>query len=172
MANNNRKWISDITIENARLHYHDFQGRKYGNGARSVGVTLTKEQADELAADGWKVKVLEATEDFPEEKYYINVKIKYGTDRNGNYRAPSIYMIAGDSMVLLDEQNVAMLDQSEIENIDLTFGPNIFQDQITAYLKKMYVTIRQDALAQKYARFENKQVGPVDDFGDEEELPF
>lgn len=168
---NNKKWINDITIENARMHYHDFAGRKYGNGARSIGITLTKSQADELAADGWKIKVLEATEDFPEEKYYINIKIKYGTDRNNVYRHPDIYMVAGDSMTLLTEENVGMLDQVEIENIDLTFGPNIFENQITAYLKKMYITIKQDVLAQKYARFENKQPSPIEDFGDEE-LPF
>lgn len=153
-----RKWISDFTIENASFHYKDFAGKKYGNGARSVGVVLTKEQADQLAADGWKIKVLDATEDYPEEKYYINIKIKYGTDRNGNYRHPDIYMIAGDKMTLLDENTVGELDRAEIENVDLTFGPNFFEDTITAYLKKMYVTIRQDILAQKYARYDQ---GPV-----------
>lgn len=163
-----RKWVKPVTIENARFHFKDFAGKRY-SGQRSIGITLDPEFAQELIAEGWKVKHLEATEDF-DEKYYITIKIKYGVDRNGKYRHPDIYMISGDTMTLLDEDTVDNLDQSEIENVDLTFTPNFYEGKITAYLSEMYVTIKQDHLSLKYARFRNNNNYIPDE--DLEEVPF
>lgn len=160
-----RKWINPVTIEGAKFHFKDFSGNRYGKANRSIGIVLSPEMAEELANEGWNVRCLDATEEYPEAKYYIPVKMKYGVDRNGKYRHPDIYMIAGDKMTLLDEETVEQLDQAEIENCDLTFTPNFYEDKITAYLSTMYVTIRMDHLALKYAKFNNSG-------SDDETIPF
>lgn len=162
-----RKWISPVTLEGVEFHYKDFAGNRYGKENRGIGIRLSKDLADSLNADGWDVHVLEATEQYPEEKYYLPIKIKYGFDRNGKYRHPDIYMICGDKMTLLDENTVDELDRAEIDNVDLTFSPNFHERGISAYLQKMYVTIHQDHLSLKYSRFNNPAPAM-----DDEEIPF
>ncbi len=152
-----RKWIEPVTIENAKFMYRpDFAGKRFGT--RNVTVRLGDELASDLIAEGWNVRTTKVTEDYPDEEYYIQVSIKYGYDRNGKYRHPDIYMICGDTMTLLDENTVNELDTANIENVDLTFTPNFYEDKVTAYLSKMYVTIRQDNLDFKYSKYNMKGV--------------
>lgn len=159
-----RKYINPIEIENARLIFKNFSGRpdKFNpnGGRRTFGLVLTKEQADELTADGWNIKELQPTDEYSDPTYFLQVKVNYGNI------SPNIYMIAGNKRTLLDAESVDVLDHAELQNVDIIVDPSFWEMNgrtgITAYVKTMYVTIKEDRFASKYSQYDDIP----------EELPF
>ena len=148
----NRNNIENLKIENARIIFRNFEGRKdtYNkNGVRTFGVVLEDpEVAMQLKADGWNVKVRPGREDDEPPRYHLPVTVSYG-----NY-PPKIVMSAGKAKVLLYEDTVGELDHSENASADMIISPYSWEvngdSGIKAYLKTMYVTIEQDEFADKY----------------------
>ena len=147
---------SNVIIEGARIIFRNFKGEatQFNRaGDRNFCVVLDKETADNLAADGWNVKVRPPREEGDDELIYLKVKVSFG-----NY-PPVIKMVTSKGATALDEETVMMLDTAAIENVDLIISPYEYEVNgkhgISAYLKKMYVTIQEDDLDKKYARFED-----------------
>lgn len=152
-----------ITIENARILWPNFAGAadKYNTeGDRNFNLHLTTEQADELAADGWNIKCKfprpdENTED-QEQRCVLKIVVKFG------YRPPKITMIGDRSRnrTELTEGLAGLLDSAEIVQCDMSFVPHFYEITdtnygVNAYLKTMYVVIREDELDTKWS--ENKE---------------
>lgn len=153
---------SNITIEGARIIFRNFKGEatQYNRkGDRNFCVVLDPEIADALAADGWNVKRKEPREEGDDPLLYLKVKVAFG-----NY-PPIIKQVTSRGATQLDEDTVMVLDTAAIENVDLIISPYEYEVNgkhgIAAYLKKMYVTIQEDDLDKKYARFEPEEV-PID----------
>lgn len=158
-----------ITIYNARLCFKNFAGKQTDynpEGARNFCVVLDDEQANDLIAKGWSVKVKPPREGYDDDGNFntLKVNVKF----SGNERDPKIFRICNDAQVLLTEKNVGSLDWDEIENVDLRIRPYNWdkgnRTGVSAYLESMYVTVADDELARKYAK-------PVDDY-EPEEAPF
>ena len=123
--------VENLAIENARIIFRNFAGNesKYNRaGDRNFCVIIDDaDEAEQLARDGWNVKILPARDEDEESKHYIQVSVSF---RN---IPPKIIMVTKRAQTQLDE-----------ESIDGKSG-------IKAYLKTMYVTIQEDEFAEKYA---------------------
>ena len=64
-------------------------------------------------------------------------------------------MLTGRKRTNLNEESIDCLDYAEMLNVDLTISPYNWnvngKSGVKAYLRNMYVTIREDRLAEKYA---------------------
>lgn len=165
----NERRVGEITIENARIIFRNFQGKPSdynAEGNRNFGLLLEDELAEQLREDGWNVKVLRPRDE-EEEKHpqsWLPVKVKYG-------KIPPIAMlITSRGKTRLTEETIGQLDWARIKNIDLIVRPYQYPEMhgrpagISAYLKSIYVTIQEDALEEKY--------GSLPDADDLEEVPF
>lgn len=148
-----------ITIEDARILYPNFNGieKEYNReGDRNFCVVIPDPRiAESMARDNYNVKVKEpytpAGEE-PEEgadgQPYVQVKVNF--DR----RPPEIYLIGETSRkkTLLTDDTVGLLDSVEIVTCDVMISPyNWKPGKVTAYLRKMYIVQREDALDLKWA---------------------
>lgn len=160
-----KKRLPNVTFEGARLMFRNFSGveRDYNRaGDRNFNVVLDNDTAEAMMKDGWAVKILQPKEEGDEPLPILKVKLKFGDF------PPIIKQITCNGMTKLDEDTVGTLDTARIENVDLIISPYEWhvngKSGITAYLKKMYVTIEDDELEKKYSRIEGR--------ADEEGLPF
>ena len=150
----------NVTIEGARIIFRNFRGEasQFNRaGDRNFCVVLDPETAEALKADGWNVKYKEPREEGDDPLIYLKVKVAFG-----NY-PPIIKQITSGGATKLDADTVMVLDTAAIENVDLIISPYEYEVRgksgVAAYLKKMYVTIAEDDLDKKYARFETDEEG-------------
>lgn len=144
---------SQITIEDARIIFRNFSGNegKYNaKGQRNFNVLIDDELAERLLADGWNVKYLKPYEEGDEPQARLEVKVEYEKGK-----PPRVVMITSRGRTNLDESTVSILDWAEFEIVDLIINPHYWEvngkSGIKAYLKTIFVTIREDELEKKYA---------------------
>lgn len=161
-----------VIIENAEIlpgRFRNFSGKPgtyNAEGDRNFCLVIPPEVAGDMEADGWNIKVLNKRSDEEDDRYYIKVKVRFGSNK-----PPKIVMITSGGKTMLDEESVDMLDWADIETADVAINPYESevrgQHYVTAYLKSLYVTIEEDDLDRKYA-----DVGPMNEVTEEEDLPF
>lgn len=143
-----------VLMEGVRIIFRNFAGKEQQynrEGDRNFAVLLDDEVAQAMANDGWNVKWLKPREDDEEgvEQAYLQVTVGF------KGRPPNIVMITSRGRTNLTEDTIETLDWADIRNVDLIVRPYEWAVQgktgIKAYLQSLYVTIEEDALAQKYA---------------------
>lgn len=172
-----RKKISNIKIEGARLIFKNFQGK--GNdfnkeGDRNFGVLIPDDMVEVLQNDGWNIKFRPPRPDDGYEQPWLSVKVKYGK------YPPIVTLINSSGKMRLDEESVGQLDWTRIKTSDIIIRPysydeivdkkgNVIRSSgVAAYLQALYVTVLEDDFASKYADIPD--IDKADDT--EDEMPF
>lgn len=145
--------VNNINIEGAMIIWKNFSGErdKFNPGKRGFSVVIDDAvMADELRQEGWNVKErpLQEGADDSEQEWTLPVKLNMN-------RYTQVWLIVGKRKTLLDEDTVAQLDVVDIANCDISIRPYEWEMNgrtgITAYVDSMYVTIRENKFAEKYA---------------------
>ena len=145
--------VNNINIEGAIVIWKNFSGErdKFNPGKRGFSVVIDDAtMAEELRNEGWNVKnrPLQEGADPSEQEWTLPVKLNMN-------RYTQVWLIVGNHKTLLDENTVAQLDVVDFINCDISIRPYEWEmggrNGITAYVDSMYVTIRENKFAEKYA---------------------
>lgn len=145
--------VNNINIEGANIIWKNFSGERdrFNPGKRGFSVVIDDAvMADELKQEGWNVKkrLLQEGADPSEQEWTLPVKLNMN-------RYTQVWLIVGNHKTLLNEDTVAQLDVVDITDCDLSIRPYEWEMSgrtgITAYVDSMYVTIRENKFAEKYA---------------------
>lgn len=153
--------MEDVTILPGA--WRNFAGKEtlYNReGDRNFAVLLPPDVASAMLADGWNIKQTKGDEDEPGEPY-LQVAVSY------KGRPPEIYVISSKGRRHITEENVEILDWANYDVADIIVSPYEWKVQdktgIKAYLHKMFVTIKEDALDLKYAHLDEQNQKPSSD---------
>lgn len=143
-------------VEDARIIFRNFAGKEgqYNReGDRNFAVVLTEEVAQQMLADGWNVRYLEAREEGDEPTPYVQVAVNFQN------RPPRVVLLTATTRTQLDESSVEVLDWADIQTADLIARGYDWsvngKTGTKAYLQSLFVTIEEDFLERKYAINEN-----------------
>lgn len=141
----------NIRIEGARIGFRNFsgeEGRFNPKGRRNFCVFLEEDIAKDMEKEGWNVKWLQPREEGDEPQAYLQVKVVFGKI------PPKIVLVTGRGKTRLDEDTVNILDWAEVQNVDLVIRPYNWEVNgstgVSAYIKTMYVTLKEDEFESKY----------------------
>ena len=143
--------IEDVNL--LRGQFRNFAGeeRPFNKlGDRNFCIGLSPELAEELAEDGYNVKVREPREEGDEALCYLKVFVNY------KYREqPRVYLVTSRGKRELTEDTVGLIDYAEISRVDMSFRPYDWEVNGNAgrkpMLKGMYVHVVEDDLDLLYA---------------------
>ena len=140
-----------LQIDDARIVYRNFSGApsKFNReGDRNFAVVIDDQKiADQLANDGWNIKVKPPREEGDEPFIILPVKIKF------NDRGPIVYIKSANSpLSRLDEESVGMIDNLDILRVDLDIRPYDWdvsgKQGRTAYLQAIRIEHDVDRFAE------------------------
>lgn len=148
--------MNDVTLRNVRIIFRNFAGAptrfNAAGGKRTFSILLNETEAKELSSMGFNVKALKQRDPDDDPAFHLPVEVSY------RVKPPRIVFISnqGCKRTVIDEDTVGLIDYTEIEKIDLTINPYLWEMEnahgVKAYLKTMYVTIREDELDIEYAQ--------------------
>ena len=157
--------MNDLTLRNVRIIFRNFAGAptrfNAAGGKRTFSILLNETEAQELRSMGFNVKALKQRDPDDDPTFHLPVEVSY------RVKPPRIVFISnqGRKRTVIDEDTVGLIDYTEIEKIDLTINPYQWEMEnargVKAYLRTMYVTIREDELDIEYAQDFGPEV-PVD----------
>ena len=162
-----RVWLNDLELEDAQIKwpFSHFDGRKdtfNDEGDHNFTVVLPEDMALELMAipDGWAIKERDGREEGDPKEYTLKIKISY------KYEQPQIYILKGNRRFRASEEDLADIKRSTCERIDVIASPSRWvngdRTGVSAYVKEMYVQIRESRFAEMYSDYEDADgPGPV-----------
>jgi hypothetical protein len=143
--------LQPVVLEDRRILFRNFageEGRYNAKGKRNFNVALESGEAAAMEADGWNIKYLQPREDGDQPQAILLVTVHFGKN------PPRVILITSKGKTPLDESMIGILDWAEIENVDMIVRPYEWEVNektgVKAYLKSIYVTIREDELEKKY----------------------
>lgn len=143
--------MGTVVIEDAKIIFLNFSGKEgqYNDaGEKNFCVLLDVGLAQDLKADGWNVKYLKPQDGMEHGDPYLQVKVSY------KYRPPKITLVTWNGKTPLGEEECGILDMIDIETVDLILNGSEWsvrgESGVKAYLKTLYVVLREDILDKKY----------------------
>ena len=162
---------AEVLFKNFRgLEKTDRTGKVVNNyGCRTFAVIINDpDMANDMAADGWNIKILAPNEDHPEPRHYLPVEARF-RNRDGSLknRPPRITRYMDNTKEVLDEDNIGDLDSQRFLKCDLTINPNEYEPgKIKAFLNQMKVRVEPD---DRWADWDTDDSAGVDEPDD---MPF
>ena len=151
MTAQRKNQLQPIVLEDRRILFRNFsgeEGRFNAKGQRNFNVLLEEHEALRMQEDGWNVKYLQPREEGDAPQPRLEVSVHFGKN------PPRIILITSKGKTPLDESMVNILDWADIETVDMIVRPYEWdvngRTGVKAYLKSIYVTIREDELELKY----------------------
>ena len=148
--------MNDVTLRNVHIIFRNFAGAptrfNAAGGKRTFSILLNETEANELRSMGFNVKALKQRDPDDDPAFHLPVEVSY------RVKPPRIVFISnqGRKRTVIDEDTISLIDYTEIEKIDLTINPYQWEMEnargVKAYLRTMYVTIREDELDIEYAQ--------------------
>ena len=154
------KNLRPVTFENCRILWRNFSGaEKQFNAAgdRNFHLVLDEDTYNAMKADGWNVKRKEPREEGGDPLFHVEVTVSF----RGKYPPKLVLITSGGQTQLavrpdgtIDADEINILDMVPMDKVDLFINPRYWEGQqgygIKAYLKTIYVTMREDELEAKY----------------------
>ena len=141
-----------LIMEDARIVFRNFagdEGMYNRQGDRNFCVLLEDDLAEDMQEDGWNIKRLKPRDGEDHGTAYIQVSVGF------KGRPPRIVMITSQGRVDLGEDECVLIDWADIDKVDLIIRPYHWnvngRTGVKAYLKSIFVIIREDYLELKYA---------------------
>jgi len=150
-----------VTIQGAKILWPNFRGAKdqfNSEGDRNFNIHLTKQQTDELTADGWNVKCKAPRPDDEEQVERCTLKITVNME---GPKPPKIIGVGANTRKRNEytKETVELVDAVEMRTCDISFVPYFWEvgDSIgvSAYLRTMYFELVEDELDEKWAELIN-----------------
>ena len=145
-----------LNIEGAIVRFQNFSGREDRfNAAGDRNFTVVIDNADvaqQLADDGWNIKLSKPRDEDAEPERRLPVKVSY------KIRPPRVFIVDrnGNIKQELFEDTVGCLDSLDIIQADLIINPSRWEVNgatgIKAYLKTGYFMVNDDPFEGKYSR--------------------
>lgn len=139
-------------FEGTRILFRNFAGKEgpYNRaGDRNFCIPLTEADAIVMMEEGWNVKNLKSREVGDPDQPYIQVAVSYKNI------PPRINLITSKGRTPLTEDMCEVVDWIDIDSVDVIIRPYEWsvsgKSGIKAYLKTMFVIVREDDLERKYA---------------------
>lgn len=141
-------------IDGRDIIFRNFEGRgdKFNReGDRNFSLRFRDpELADEVAKDGWNVRIKPARDEDEDDFMRLPIKLKF-TDYG-----PKVYLWSGNNRVELDEESIGCLDSIEIDHVNMDVRPYNWEVNgrigRTAYLQTIEVFQRTNRFEERYAR--------------------
>jgi hypothetical protein len=152
--------MEDVTVlPGSWRNFSGKEGQYNREGDRNFAVLLPPDVAKKMADDGWNVKLTKGNEEEGiDSEPYLSIAVSY------KGRPPEIYVISSKGRVRLSEDEVNILDWANYDVADIIVTPYKWEVRdnsgIKAYLQKMFVTIKEDALDLKYAHIDEQNQKP------------
>lgn len=152
-----RNWIEEEEFEDANIkwgfsHFAGLQDTFNDEGDHNFMIILDEERAKRMMAEGWSIKVMEGREEGDPPEYLLKVKISY------RFEAPPIFFLKGARRFRADEADLADIKRASCEQIDVIVSPKPWihgkDSGVSAYVKEMYVQIRESRFGEKYRDYE------------------
>jgi len=151
----------ELILQDQQIMWRNFKGEggTYNReGDRNFNLRLDEETARMMIDQGWNVKIREGREEGDETLYTVQVSVNY----KGKF-PPTVVLITKRNRATIPEEMVEMLDYADIESVDVILNPynwNVSGNSgVKAYLKAIYVNIRENVLEEKYAELEDVSPG-------------
>lgn len=155
-----RVWINDLELEDVQVKwpFSHFDGRKdtfNEEGDHNFTVVLPEDQARELMEipNGWNIKERAGREEGDPPEFTLKIKISY------KYEEPAIYFLKGNRRFRATEEDLVDIKRSTCERIDVICSPSRWvqpdRTGVTAYVKEMYVKIRESRFAEMYSDYDD-----------------
>lgn len=154
-------WTGDeVTLEDARLIYLNFEGRetKFKDaGNRQFTIILPEKLAEEMLEQKWNVRRMTSRDPGALGEPVIDVAVGF------KFRPPRIIMITEKKKKRTDlgEDLCGLLDDVRFAWVDLTIRPREWEfagkKGIKVYLSTLYAIIRENYLDLKYEDWGNEQ---------------
>lgn len=157
----------NLQIDDARLTYMNFEGRgdKFNRkGDMNFALVIPNQEIADILLDdtnkwgkSWNVHIKPPREEGEDPFMYLPVKVKFTA------RGPKIYLRSGRARRQLTEENVAILDNMDIDHVDLDIRPydgdgeGLSGPFRSAYLDAMEVFQNVDRFEARYAEEEHPE---------------
>lgn len=159
MTEAKREWVEELAIEDANIKwgFSRFDGRAdmYNEeGEHNFVVIIDPVQADGLREQGWNVKEKMPQEEGDPPENHLTVNISF------RFEAPLIYFIKNGRKFSVDHpKELKQIKKSTCEGIDVIIQPSYWsrpdgRSGYTAYVKEMYVRIKESRFAERYSELE------------------
>lgn len=141
-------------VDGRDIIFKNFEGRgdKFNReGDRNFSLRFRDAAlADEVAKDGWNVRIKPARDEDEDDFMRLPIKVKF------TEYGPKVYLWSGDNRVELDEESVGCLDNIEIDHVNMDIRPYNWtvngRDGRTAYLQILEVFQRTNRFEERYNR--------------------